>query len=68
MNICSIIDCETNLMPLIESDQQKEVEGKPKLKTYKLFKTNFGTSDYVINVLNVKDTKDHCQQELVFFN
>ena len=25
---------------------------KPKLRTYKLFKTNFGTSDYVINVLN----------------
>ncbi len=56
---CDLILCNEKLNDIFEKDCMRNVETKPKLRTFKLFKTDCKTSDYVKGCLN------KCQRSLL---
>ena len=50
--LCDLTECELLLTNIIEKEWKTQINNKPKLRTYKLYKKNYKTSDYVINTLN----------------
>ena len=50
--ICNLVTLENNLKSVIQSNWERQLDNKPKLRTFKLFKLTYCTSNYIHEISN----------------